>query len=549
MFDAAFAGMGDSALVAAIEQAAVEEARAGARKLAALAQLVHQTVTYDEECDDWQLDSWATTAAEVGAVLTVGQRKASAQMRIAVALRDRLPKVAALCLQGRLSARMISTITWRTRLIIDTDILAVIDAALAAKAQRWAPLSDERLVTAIDALIHRHDPDAVTRAKESIKKRDVHVGAHDDPDELTSIWGQILGCDAAVLEKRITALLTGICPDDPRDLGERRSCAMGAIIHGQAQLPCRCGNPDCVATAPTNSNVVISVIADPAALEAAQRLIAAEDDEQQEAYARRQAQPSAEPEAGVEPEREAESEGEAQAGPSNPARCPQDAGTALLPGAVGVPIPALAEAIRGGAVIKPLWRPGPDPEPHYQPSAKLAAFVRARDLFCRFPGCEVPAARCDIDHVLPWPYGPTHPSNLHCKCRTHHLAKTFGDGWHDEQTSDGTVTWTTPLGKRYTTTPASRMFFPTWDVTTADLPPLAKPPPDPHRKAKMPKRRRTRAADTAARITAEREHNAAQRRAAAAAAAHAARVRAARSYHPPPEPQPHPDYGDDPPPF
>ncbi|ORB13659.1 HNH endonuclease signature motif containing protein, partial [Mycolicibacterium monacense] len=170
---------------------------------------------------------------------------------------------------------------------------------------------------------------------------------------------------------------------------------------------------------------------------------------------------------------------------------------------------------------------------HYRPSATLAAFVRARDLFCRFPGCDVPAERCDIDHVIPWPYGPTHASNLNCKCRTHHLGKTFWAGWHDEQSPDGTVTWTTPTGKRHTTVPGSRLFFPEWDTTTAELPPLEQPPPDPDRTAKMPKRRRTRAADNAARVKAERER---------AMADHAANAD-------PPPPAPHPNYGDDPPPF
>ncbi|OBB61159.1 hypothetical protein A5757_00590 [Mycobacterium sp. 852013-51886_SCH5428379] len=583
MFDTVFAGMDVSALVAAIEQSAREEALAGARKLAALAQLVHQSVTFDEARDDRACDSWAATASEVGAVLNVGYRKASAQMRIALALRDRLPKVAALCLQGRLSARMIAIITWRSRLIIDADTMALVDAALADKAQRWEPLSDERLINAIDALIHRYDPDAVTRAKEALRRRTFRIGAHDDPDELTTIWGHILGCEAAVLAARIAALLTGLCDDDPRSIDERRSCAMGAILLGQP-LPCRCGNPACITTAPDTSHIVINVVADPAAIAAAHNLIAEEDRQQQKAYARRHPEAKAEPEGEAEPEAASESaaevepepgpgtepaavsEGEAgpevepepegepeakskpEASPPNTVPCPQDSGTALMPDGTILPLPALAETIRAGARIKPLWQPGLDPEPHYQPSAKLAAFVRARDMFCRFPGCGVPAARCDIDHVVPWPYGPTHASNLHCKCRTHHLTKTFDDGWQDTQFPDGTVTWTAPLGKRYTTMPASRLFFPSWDVATAELPPLAKPPPNPHRKAKMPTRRRTRAADTAARITAERAHNAAQRAMAAAAAAHAAAAaRAAPVEHSPPPATP--DSDDDPPPF
>ncbi|MGE2717435.1 DUF222 domain-containing protein [Mycolicibacterium litorale] len=516
MFDRAFAGLDPSALVAAIEQAACEEARAGARKLAAIAELAHSTVTYDDERDQWVFDSWAAAACEVGAALRIGQRRASGQMRMAVALRDRLPKVGALYGQGRVSARVVSEITWRTRLVDDHQILALLDTALADKAHRWGPLSDAALTRALDALLTRYDPDAVTRAKDAVKSRDFRIGSCDDPDELVSIYGHLLGCDAAVLSARITAMLKEICDDDPRTMGERRSCAVGAIIQGQDHLPCRCGSPDCAAPPPAKSHVAISVIADPAAIEAAQNFIAAEDRAQHAKLVEH------EPEVKPEPK------------PSDSRPCPQDSGVALLPGVTILPIAALAEAIRNGAAIKPLWLPGPDPEPHYRPSAKLAAFVRARDLFCRFPGCTVPAERCDIDHVVPWPYGPTHPSNLHCKCRTHHLAKTFADSWRDEQSPDGTVTWTTPAGRRYTTVPGSRLFFPDWDTSTAELPPPAQPPPDPDRTAKMPKRRRTRAAEHAARITAERHDNATHRALAEGKQ---------RPDRPPP------DYSDDPPPF
>jgi hypothetical protein len=60
-------------------------------------------------------------------------------------------------------------------------------------------------------------------------------------------------------------------------------------------------------------------------------------------------------------------------------------------------------------------------EPHYRPSAPLARFVRCRDLTCRWPGCDQPAVACDIDHTVPYPAGPTHPSNNKLYCRIHHL--------------------------------------------------------------------------------------------------------------------------------
>ncbi|QZT65012.1 DUF222 domain-containing protein, partial [Mycolicibacterium austroafricanum] len=166
MFDSGLAGLDKPALIAAIEQAAGEEVRAGARKSAAIAALVHEQVSFDGVRDEWVWDSWIETACELGAVLNTSHRRASAQMRIAVALRDRLPRVAALHAHGRLSARLIGQITWRTRLVQDAQLLALLDAAIAEKATRWEPLSDDRLTSALDGLIERYDPDAVIRAKD-----------------------------------------------------------------------------------------------------------------------------------------------------------------------------------------------------------------------------------------------------------------------------------------------------------------------------------------------------------------------------------------------
>jgi hypothetical protein len=82
-------------------------------------------------------------------------------------------------------------------------------------------------------------------------------------------------------------------------------------------------------------------------------------------------------------------------------------------------------------------------------------------------------------------------------------------GWSDQQRPDGTVIWTAPSGAIFTTHPGSRLLFPAWNVTTAELPaPETKPPPDAQRRGlMMPRRKRTRAADIAAAIQAERALN------------------------------------------
>jgi hypothetical protein len=45
---------------------------------------------------------------------------------------------------------------------------------------------------------------------------------------------------------------------------------------------------------------------------------------------------------------------------------------------------------------------------------------------CQAPGCMVPAGRCDIDHRIPYPDGPTHGENLGPLCRRHHSMKGHG---------------------------------------------------------------------------------------------------------------------------
>nr|WP_307787860.1 DUF222 domain-containing protein [Mycolicibacterium sp. S2-37] len=179
---------------------------------------------------------------------------------------------------------------------------------------------------------------------------------------------------------------------------------------------------------------------------------------------------------------------------------------ALLPGYGVLPAEAL-RALTPTATVRPL-RP-PKREAGYRPSAALADFVRCRDLTCRFPGCDRPAMACDLDHTVPYPAGPTHPSNLKAYCRTHHLLKTFyagPGGWSECQSPDGTVTWTSPTGRRYVTKPYGSLFFPQLAVPTAALSGTAAPP-GPGHGLSMPARRQTRAQQRAYRIDWERGLN------------------------------------------
>jgi Domain of unknown function (DUF222) len=60
--------------------------------------------------------------------------RAVGQLSLSVALRARLPKVNALFLAGAISARLVSTLYWRTLLVVDDDALRAVDGALAERA-------------------------------------------------------------------------------------------------------------------------------------------------------------------------------------------------------------------------------------------------------------------------------------------------------------------------------------------------------------------------------------------------------------------------------
>ena len=92
----------------------------------------------------------------------------------------------------------------------------------------------------------------------------------------------------------------------------------------------------------------------------------------------------------------------------------------------------------------------------YRPSQRLQALIRQRDGRCRFPGCAVAARQCDIDHVRPWPKGPTAASNLMCLCRRHHRIKQL-HRWRVRIFTDGTVEWTDPAGQTLTTRPIDHL--------------------------------------------------------------------------------------------
>ncbi len=496
-----FESVSDAGVVEAIGESARAENIACARRLEAIAELYERRQIPVEDGrgrELWRIDPWEAVAAEVAAAQSITAGMAGGLLHHAICLRERLPQVAAVFATGVIDYRTVRMIVARTLLAVDPDVMAAIDAEIAATVGGWGPMSANKMQRAVDAIVVRHDPDARRRTDARARGRHVDI-AHDRGTSYLS--GQLHQTDATLLDRRLTALAHTVCEGDPRTIEQRRADALGALAAGHTVLVCACGSSGCSAadndSAPA---VVVHIVAEAAALEAAEASDLhgerPEDDTFEEITSRERL---------VEVIKEAFCPKAPQ--PAVPSAIP---GFGFVMGGTAVPLSVLVDlAARGMAELRPVIHPGDSPpEPRYRPSAALAAFVRCRDLTCRFPGCECPADFCDIDHTIPYDLGgPTHASNLKALCRKHHLLKTFWcgtGGWHDEQLPDGTVIWTAPTGHTYRTQPGSTLLVPTLCRPTGTLN-LSRPQSGSvNRGVMMPRRQRTRAADRHSRVMAER---------------------------------------------
>lgn len=84
----------------------------------------------------------------------------------------------------------------------------------------------------------------------------------------------------------------------------------------------------------------------------------------------------------------------------------------------------------------------------YEIPDRLRAQVHYRDVECVFPHCHTPARACDLDHITPYPDGPTCGCNLAPLCRRHHRAKT-ARRWTYLMLHPGTYYWRAPSGRTY----------------------------------------------------------------------------------------------------
>jgi hypothetical protein len=91
----------------------------------------------------------------------------------------------------------------------------------------------------------------------------------------------------------------------------------------------------------------------------------------------------------------------------------------------------------------------------YSAAPDLRLVLAAIDETCRFPHCGRRANRCELDHTTDWAHGgTTTPDNLTYLCSRHHHLK-HDTRWSVETDPDRPrhLNWTSPHGRRYSTTP------------------------------------------------------------------------------------------------
>lgn len=90
---------------------------------------------------------------------------------------------------------------------------------------------------------------------------------------------------------------------------------------------------------------------------------------------------------------------------------------------------------------------------NYSPPAALRDHIAALYPTCTAPGCLTPVNQCDLDHLVPFPWGGTDSDNIGPACRPHHRVKTLG-GWRVQKLSNGRgLLWTTRHGFQFTHEP------------------------------------------------------------------------------------------------
>ncbi|WP_448222628.1 DUF222 domain-containing protein [Gordonia iterans] len=397
------------------------DARAGEsylmwRRYMAIAEMVDLAVAWAADADADReahrvLEPRTMVAARVQVGLSVGSGGAQAMVDRAEAARDRIPHCGELLRDGVVSVQTFSVLVFETAAVTDRELLALIDLTLAQALRELGAVSNSRAQKTARSVVRRIDPEGARRDREQARAAE-RVQSFPVGGDMATIAVTGSCEDVAQAEAGVEATAAGVCENDPRSVAARRSAAALARLTGVA-FTCACGADDCAARLSQQeidarcARLVVHVVCPGSTLEGGD-------------------------EPGV-----LDGYGAIDAGLVRDIVAREDVAVRTLD---------LAELSKATARAADRYRP------------TAACEVAVRTLFgqCTWPGCSRQAWRCDLDHVCEYNHadpaagGATCFCNLNPKCEFHHLIKTFGEGWLDDQVIDAHgVIWTevsTPEG-------------------------------------------------------------------------------------------------------
>ncbi len=337
--------------------------------------------------------------AELAVALGVPTEWGARLMGDALELRHRLPRLWARTTSGELQV-------WRARRIAQATrglsqvAAAWVDTQVAPFAHRVGPAQTDRLV---DAAIARFDPDLARERRAAADDRRCFDVDHRQVSfaGTSRVYGELDLADALDLDAAVSAGAQALLTlGSTETLDVRRARAAGELARRQLALDLPADDPKASPTARRGSQgraVVLYVHVSESAIRGSD-------------------------------------------------------GVARVENAGGVRL-VTSDQVRewcGSPDTRVVVRPVLDLADHesvdsYEVPRTTAERVRLRHPTCVFPWCSRPARRCDLDHVVAWPHGPTADDNLAPLCRFHHRVKTHG-GWVYTRIDDSTLLWRSPHG-------------------------------------------------------------------------------------------------------
>lgn len=355
--------------------------------------------------------------AEVASALTISERSAENLIGNAAALVSELPATLAALGDGTISYRH-ATIMVEQTACLDREAKAALEQAVIGRASGATP---PKFARAARVARERLNPESIA-ARHEAARDERGVTIDDQPDGLSTLTVTLLAPSAHAIFTRLTSAAHNLRnSDDDRTLGQRSLNNRRADVFAAVMLSTAGGLP-------------FAVIPDEG------------DSDEFTAWFR-----------GITPQVVVSVPVLTLLGHSDE--------PGMLEGRVPIdPETARRLAGRAKSFIRILTHPETGAtlsvgRRRYKVPKDLRAYLRIRDLTCRFPGCSTRAARCDIDHTLDWQFdGTTAHDNLAHLCRGHHTLKGATD-WSVAQSPEnpGVLTWRSPSGREHVTRPENPM--------------------------------------------------------------------------------------------